>query len=53
MTKTDEIKLYQAIRTAVLETVEVIGYEAIRETSMFPSSKWNNLQDNVAYKKAA
>lgn len=53
MNNIDEVKLYQAIRTAVIETVEIIGYETIRETSMFPSSKWNNIQDNTAHKKAA
>ena len=51
MSKNEEIVLYQSIRTAVLEAIDVVGIEGVREMSMFPSSKWNPKNDNQNLKE--
>jgi len=46
MTTAQEKKLYVSIRIAVLEAIAEIGYDAVKQTSMFPSADCNNYQDN-------
>lgn len=56
MVQNQDVALFNAIRAAVLEAIDVIGIEGVRQMSMFPSSKWNNANDNVelpALRKAA
>ena len=51
MSENEETVLYQAIRTAVLEAIDVVGIEGVKAMSMFPSSKWNPKNDNQNLKK--
>ena len=46
MTQQQEALLLIGIRAAVLEAIEAVGIEGVREMSMFPSSKWNKTNDN-------
>lgn len=47
MVTNQDIILLDAIRAAVLEAIDVIGIEGVRQMSMFPSSKWNRTNDNA------
>ena len=46
MNEAQAVSLYAVLREAVLEAIQVVGIEGVRELSMFPSSKWHAKNDN-------